>query len=348
MALGENYNFTEEEPQAQATPQTPPPAAEPPVNNAETPADGTPDSGDTGTPKQKPYGQGFISRLAESVGKQMEEKWKEAKDDPVGTIGNAVSNIGSRMQAGAYGGSGGKYGQAWGDTAAGQRQAHKRNMEAINAQADAAIKSKGGTDADLQETRISADKELQDARIQADSNTQLSDQQFKAFQSKLDRKLQIAIKNGDQDSAKEILNMQLNQATTQAGLDREHQISLLEKAKDMEVAKQKEFIDATITGDINRIKRIATEVGWLDAAKAGMLQNPIGAANAGTSAVKNIIDIISMFSSGGYTGAGGKYEPAGTVHRGEYVIPKKDVDQNTGLPKKRKLEQLKKWGEKVE
>jgi phage-related minor tail protein len=28
------------------------------------------------------------------------------------------------------------------------------------------------------------------------------------------------------------------------------------------------------------------------------------------------------FASGGYTGAGGKYEPAGVVHRGEYVFDK--------------------------
>lgn len=38
------------------------------------------------------------------------------------------------------------------------------------------------------------------------------------------------------------------------------------------------------------------------------------------------------FYTGGYTGPGGKYEPAGIVHRGEYVIPKQDVNQATGLP----------------
>lgn len=38
------------------------------------------------------------------------------------------------------------------------------------------------------------------------------------------------------------------------------------------------------------------------------------------------------FASGGYTGAGGKYEVAGIVHKGEYVIPKEQVNQNTGLP----------------
>lgn len=36
---------------------------------------------------------------------------------------------------------------------------------------------------------------------------------------------------------------------------------------------------------------------------------------------------------GYYTGQGGKWDPAGIVHRGEYVIPKWGVDQSTGLPK---------------
>lgn len=38
------------------------------------------------------------------------------------------------------------------------------------------------------------------------------------------------------------------------------------------------------------------------------------------------------YAQGGYTGAGGKYEPAGIVHKGEYVIPKHMVNQSTGLP----------------
>jgi hypothetical protein len=35
---------------------------------------------------------------------------------------------------------------------------------------------------------------------------------------------------------------------------------------------------------------------------------------------------------GGYTGAGKKYEPAGVVHKGEYVIPKEGVNQQTKKP----------------
>ena len=43
--------------------------------------------------------------------------------------------------------------------------------------------------------------------------------------------------------------------------------------------------------------------------------------------------IVPEFDVGGFTGQGGKYDPAGVVHKGEYVIPKHFVDQATGLPK---------------
>lgn len=41
---------------------------------------------------------------------------------------------------------------------------------------------------------------------------------------------------------------------------------------------------------------------------------------------------LKAYSTGGYTGRGGKYEPAGIVHKGEYVVPKSQVNQGTGLP----------------
>lgn len=41
---------------------------------------------------------------------------------------------------------------------------------------------------------------------------------------------------------------------------------------------------------------------------------------------------LKLYDQGGYTGSGGKYEPAGIVHRGEYVVPKEHVNQRTGLP----------------
>lgn len=39
------------------------------------------------------------------------------------------------------------------------------------------------------------------------------------------------------------------------------------------------------------------------------------------------------FASGGFTGRGMTNDIAGVVHKGEYVIPKSGVDQNTGMPK---------------
>lgn len=41
---------------------------------------------------------------------------------------------------------------------------------------------------------------------------------------------------------------------------------------------------------------------------------------------------LTPWASGGYTGAGGKYEVAGIVHKGEYVVPKEQVDQSAKLP----------------
>lgn len=49
-------------------------------------------------------------------------------------------------------------------------------------------------------------------------------------------------------------------------------------------------------------------------------------------AVQETWDWTKPFAMGGYTGNGGKYEPKGIVHGGEYVVPKHMVNQSTGLP----------------
>ncbi len=41
---------------------------------------------------------------------------------------------------------------------------------------------------------------------------------------------------------------------------------------------------------------------------------------------------LPIFAKGGFTGRGGKMDPAGLVHRGEYVVPQEYVDQTTGTP----------------
>jgi len=42
---------------------------------------------------------------------------------------------------------------------------------------------------------------------------------------------------------------------------------------------------------------------------------------------------VPGFATGGFTGRGGANQVAGVVHKGEYVVPKDQVDQTTGLPK---------------
>ena len=46
------------------------------------------------------------------------------------------------------------------------------------------------------------------------------------------------------------------------------------------------------------------------------------------------------FYDGGFTGPGARNEPAGIVHRGEYVVPKQFVNQSTGMPDPSFLAQL--------
>lgn len=74
--------------------------------------------------------------------------------------------------------------------------------------------------------------------------------------------------------------------------------------------------------------RIANSVGNVGQA----LRNKIGDWDI-PGPLGKVRDVIPGFAEGGFTGRGGMNDPAGIVHKGEYVIPQKYVDQNTGLPK---------------
>lgn len=75
-------------------------------------------------------------------------------------------------------------------------------------------------------------------------------------------------------------------------------------------------------------------------AAADTIQGIINNIRGAISSIKNIggkaWDVIKGavpgFATGGYTGRGGTNEVAGIVHKGEYVVPKNQVDQNTGMP----------------
>jgi len=76
---------------------------------------------------------------------------------------------------------------------------------------------------------------------------------------------------------------------------------------------------------------IALEAWIKQLARAGNAAGAISAAEQ-IESIRRLL-LSGNYATGGYTGRGGKYEPAGIVHRGEYVVPKQGVDQSTGLPK---------------
>jgi len=101
-----------------------------------------------------------------------------------------------------------------------------------------------------------------------------------------------------------------------------------------EAAKQtKEFfaesftssLSGLITGTVtlsDAVRNLANNLA--DAALQGLLlgKGPLAAlfGFGGTGSASGLLGSIFGFADGGYTGRGGKYEPAGVVHRGEYVI----------------------------
>jgi lambda family phage tail tape measure protein len=70
----------------------------------------------------------------------------------------------------------------------------------------------------------------------------------------------------------------------------------------------------------DRIKRMALQL-LMEKAVQWLFNAFMGGGNMGSAGGASQVSWIKGgYSEGGYTGSGGKYEPAGVVHRGEYVI----------------------------
>lgn len=74
---------------------------------------------------------------------------------------------------------------------------------------------------------------------------------------------------------------------------------------------------------------------------AGPIFGPALAAVAIATGLKNLALVNGIeFAEGGYTGQGGKYDPAGIVHKGEYVTPKHVVESPSAQPHLAALERM--------
>lgn len=99
---------------------------------------------------------------------------------------------------------------------------------------------------------------------------------------------------------------------------------------------------------------IATYAAATKAYEAAFLPIPtvaspaLGVAFAAAAVAQGLANVAQIngiqFAEGGYTGVGGKYEPAGIVHKGEYVAPQHVVNSPTAQPHLRALENMRTRG----
>jgi TP901 family phage tail tape measure protein len=104
-------------------------------------------------------------------------------------------------------------------------------------------------------------------------------------------------------------------------------------------AAQRSQLQAEEKSLLNRISALQSDRTLY--ARAGQLTAYNNALNSLQNQLANVRNRLAKgFAQGGFTGRGGKYEPAGIVHRGEYVVPKQFVNQSTGMPDPAFLAQL--------
>ena len=94
-------------------------------------------------------------------------------------------------------------------------------------------------------------------------------------------------------------------------------------------------IDADITAAENTIKTLRAQLDEIKDKTVTVTVNTVNTAGTSASAPS------TGFARGGYTGPGGKYQPAGIVHAGEFVL-RQEVVRQAGM--RRMLERLNRYG----
>lgn len=80
------------------------------------------------------------------------------------------------------------------------------------------------------------------------------------------------------------------------------------------------------------LSKMMIKMAIVQAMKAALGYSDGGVVEGSSAAsVPASTGLDNLFSSGGYTGAGGKYEPAGIVHKGEVVFSQRDVRNHGGV-----------------
>lgn len=139
---------------------------------------------------------------------------------------------------------------------------------------------------------------------------QAEEERFSIKQGKLEQLNQIT------DMAANVVMSLMDMELEKAGDNEEKKKEIRKKYADLNFAVSAASIIASTAAGVMKAFEQTGVGGFILGAligAAGLVQ--LGIANAQRQKVKG-------FSSGGFTGPGGKYEPAGIVHKGEYVVPK--------------------------
>lgn len=157
----------------------------------------------------------------------------------------------------------------------------------------------------------------------------IQDAEIAASDAKYDVLIQQAKNNGEDTAAleEEKENKKLEIQKKYADVD--FAIKCSQIIADTAVAVMAAWKIGPIAGPIAAALVAATGVAQLASAKAerDKIKNMQPGNTAGASSKQATAErVLSGYSDGGYTGDGDRYEVAGVVHRGEYVVPKPIMD----------------------
>lgn len=146
----------------------------------------------------------------------------------------------------------------------------------------------------------------------------LRDAEIQKLDAQKERELAIAGDNAEARQAIEEEYEEKKLSTEKKYADADMAINIARTIAEGAVAAMKAFADlGPVAGAVMAGLLAATTVAQVAVITAQ--RNAIKNASASSAGFAGISDVVG-FSEGGYTGPGGRLEPAGIVHRGEYVV----------------------------
>lgn len=169
------------------------------------------------------------------------------------------------------------------------------------------------------------------AQLSGSMFTAIQDAEIAKSDAKFDVLIQQAKNNGEDTAALEEEKENKKLEIQKKYADVNFAIKVSQIIADTAVSIMKAFADlGPIGGAIAAAMLTATGVAQVVQAKAerDKIKNmqPGNTAGATSTAPAKAERVLTGYSDGGYTGDGDRYEVAGVVHRGEYVVPKPIMD----------------------